>query len=216
MDHCEFPYGFEEHWAYSDLVSLGWLLVVLELLVIIFLLARKSGARNGDVIDGIHRTVLVFSEAAAKAELANVYKARDDLLRVIRQILGEKGVLGADLAAQVAKLNAVGTARKPPTSKPHVEPSAHPASVTASATSGPQVTVYIQGDAGHGGHGHHGNGEIKPEPSLDERLWEIRTAAGVFADYWRDKPSRVAELRAVRDSLTQRSTLGPNLEKLRA
>lgn len=226
MDHCEFPYGVETPLAFSALVSLGWLLALVELLVILALLARRAAARKDadtDVIAWKYATILVFAEAAAKAELANIYKARDNLLRTIDPLLGDVLRISAGLAAEVGKLRAVGAPAKP--APAHPPAAAHPAAGPAAAlttltANGPQVIVNLQ-NAGHGPHdGHadpgHGDHGAKPEPSLDDRLAEVRAAAVVFAEYWKDRSARLANLQSARDLLNRRGDLPADLEKLRA
>lgn len=212
MDHCEFPYGVEPPFGVFVL-DLGWLLAALELLVIIALLARRARPRKAhdtDVIAWKYAAILVFAEAAAKAELANVYKTRDNLLRAIAHLLGPDTVLGSGLASQVARLRGVGDAAKPPASAGH-HAAPHPAEVAVGpVTSGPQVNIHFQG-AHHGGHG-----EPKPAPSLDDQLAAVRTAAGVFATYWKVESTRLGELRDARDHLNTRGDLPADLEKLRA
>ncbi|MES2341286.1 MAG: hypothetical protein V4597_06385 [Pseudomonadota bacterium] len=224
MNHCEFPYGVEAPLAFSALISLGWLLAGLELLVILALLARRAVAGKApdtEVIAWKHATILVFAEAAAKAELANIYKARDSLLRAIEPLLGDVLRISAGLAAEVGKLRAVGEPAKPPP-PPHAPAlaAAHGPSPAGGLTNnGPQVIVNVQGPGpGHGdpGHGGHGQDAPKPEPSLDERLAEVRAAAGVFAEYWRNRSARLAELQSARDLLNRRGDLPADLEKLRA
>ncbi|MDO8380716.1 hypothetical protein [Phenylobacterium sp.] len=223
MNHCEFPYGVEAPLAFSSLSSLGWLLAGLELLVILALLARRAVAGKApdtEVIAWKHATILVFAEAAAKAELANIYKARDNLLRAIEPLLGDVLRISAGLAAEVGKLRAVGEPAKPPPHPPHAPAPAHgPSPAGALTAHGPQVIVNVQGPGpGHGdpGHGGHGQDAPKPEPSLDDRLAEVRAAAGVFAEYWRNRSARLAELQSARDLLNRRGDLPADLEKLRA
>lgn len=224
MDHCEFPYGAPDSAGILGLGSLGWILAVIELLIILALFARGGSGRDGerrgkpqdnDALAWKYATVLLFAEAAAKSELANIYKARDNLLRAIEQLLGRDKLLGADLAAHVAKLRKAGDAAKPPAPpKPasHHDGAAHVAPA-------PQVTVNINTeahDAHGGGHAPHTPGEAKPDRSLDERLGDVRAAAIGFADYWKDRSARLADLQAMRDNLTKRGSLDSDLEKLRA
>ena len=219
MNHCEFPYGGDAPFTFSALGSLGWLLAVLQFLIIVALLARRGEGRKvvtGDAITWKYDTILLFAEAAAKAELANIYKARDNLLQAIKHLLGSKSVIGSDLGVKVAKLRAVGEPQKPPPKPTAHHAPAHPTPVAEGHPNyGPQVIVNFQ-SPGHGGHGDHGHEDPKPGPSLDDRLAEVRAAAEVFAEYWRARPARIGELTEMRDLLSKRGDLPADLEKLRA
>ena len=224
MNHCEFPYGGETPFAVSALGSLGWLLAALQFLILVALLSRRGGSRKvvtGEAISWKYNTILLFAEAAAKAELASIYKARDNLLRVIESLLGNKSLIASDLGSKVAKLRAVGEPQKPaPAPSAHHAP-AHPAPAhSASQEEGrtryrPQVVVNIQSPA-TGGHADHSHGDAKPDPSLDDRLAEVRAAAAEFAKYWRDEKARIRELEDTRDLYSKRGDLPAELEKLRA
>nr|QQZ48891.1 hypothetical protein JKL49_16520 [Phenylobacterium glaciei] len=210
--------------AFSALVSLGWLLALVELLVILALLARRAApARTPTLRSSPGSTPRSWSSPRPRPRLSSPISTRPATTCCGPSIRCWATCCGSarDSRPRSASSERWGAGQARPA---HPPAAAHlaagpAAALTTLTANGPQVIVNLQ-NAGHGPHdGHadpgHGDHGAKPEPSLEDRLAEVRAAAVVFAEYWNDRSARLANLQSARDLLNRRGDLPADLEAAR-